>query len=144
MKPIIHTANLWRQILPITQQCRTFCLEWLVFQDKWYVMAVVSQGRFHCNCFPYLLSPVNQDQGYICHVDLGADFLKAARRSVAAINLHNPCLSNKNKHKYEHIMKELKFNRKIISMVKPTYTHAHLLSAFTFNIFNSNTCTCTC
>ncbi len=28
----IHTANLWHQILPITQQCRTFCLDFGCFK----------------------------------------------------------------------------------------------------------------
>ena len=32
----------------ITLKCRTFCQEYLVFQDRWSLMAVVSQDRFHC------------------------------------------------------------------------------------------------
>ncbi len=32
----------------ITLKCRTFCQEYLVFQDGWSLMAVVSQDRFHC------------------------------------------------------------------------------------------------
>ena len=35
----------------ITLKCETFCPEYLVFQDRWLLMAVVSQelDKFHCN-----------------------------------------------------------------------------------------------
>ena len=30
-------------------KCRTFCQDYLVFQGRWSLMAVVSQDRFHCS-----------------------------------------------------------------------------------------------
>ncbi len=37
-----------RLIYTCTLKCRTFCQELMVFQDRWSLMAVVSQDRFHC------------------------------------------------------------------------------------------------
>ena len=34
---------------PITFNCRTFCQEYLVFQDRWSLMAVGSHERFNCS-----------------------------------------------------------------------------------------------
>ncbi len=31
-----------------TLECRTFCQKLVVLQNKWSLMAVVSQDRFHC------------------------------------------------------------------------------------------------
>ncbi len=32
-----------------TLKCRTFCQKLIVFQDRWFLMAVVSQDRLHCS-----------------------------------------------------------------------------------------------
>ncbi len=33
----------------VTLKCGTFCQEYVVLQDRWSLMAVVSQDRLHCN-----------------------------------------------------------------------------------------------
>ncbi len=32
----------------VALKCGTFCQEYVVLQDRWSLMAVVSQDRFHC------------------------------------------------------------------------------------------------
>ena len=38
-----------------TLKCVTFCQKLVVIQDRWFLMAVVSQDRFHCSSWSYLV-----------------------------------------------------------------------------------------
>ncbi len=40
----------------VTLKYRTFCQEYLVFQDRWSLIAVICQGRFHCNIYYYYVA----------------------------------------------------------------------------------------
>ncbi len=52
--PIEHTNVVSQDSWPIILKCRTFCEEQVVFQDRWSLMAVFSQDRFHCIRVPGL------------------------------------------------------------------------------------------
>ncbi len=48
-----------------TLKCRTFCQELVVLQDRWSLMAVVSQNRFHCMCLCVLLLELYMHAGLL-------------------------------------------------------------------------------
>ena len=51
VEPVLkaHSQNRWSLMTGlITLRCRTCCHKYLVFQDRWSLMAVVSQDMFHC------------------------------------------------------------------------------------------------
>ncbi len=49
----------------ITLKCSAFCQEYLAFQDRWSLMAVVAQDRFHCTIFSAMVPDWEQ---VVCQV----------------------------------------------------------------------------
>ncbi len=48
-KNVVSQDRLFLVTGSVILKCRNFSQEYLVFQDRWFLMAVVSQDRCHCN-----------------------------------------------------------------------------------------------